>query len=151
MSIERLQAERDITRLVYDYGAAVDGRDFDGIAACYWPDAWEDHAPDYCGPVGGYVDWLRQIMPPGPVLTHQFGNVKVDVADGGESARVDSSCLSTATFPSSEGGPIGWQQAGLRYIDEVGCRQGEWRFQRRSCRHLWKIEDGVAQAVAPTG
>jgi hypothetical protein len=40
-------------------------------------------------------------------------------------------------------------QAGLRYVDELEWRQGEWRFARRSCRHLWRIENGVAQAIAP--
>ena len=149
MSLERLQAERDITRLIHNYGAAVDGRDFEGIASCYWEDAWEDHSPDYCGPVGDYVEWLRRVMPPGPVLTHQFGNVKVDVGEGALSAGADSYCLSTATFPSQSDRPSGWVQAGLRYVDELDWRQGEWRFARRSCRHLWRIENGVAQAIAP--
>jgi hypothetical protein len=150
MSVEVLQAERDIARLVHNYGAAVDHRDFAGIAACYWEDAWEDHSPDYSGPVGGYVEWLRQIMPPGPVLTHQFGNVRVDVADEGGVAGVDSYCFAAATFPSAGDEPTGWMHSGLRYVDEVRCRQGEWRFQRRSCRLLWRIENGVAQAIRPT-
>jgi hypothetical protein len=150
MTLERLQAELDIARLVHLYGAAVDGRDFEGVAACYWEDAWEDHRPGYCGPVSGYVDWLRRVMPPGPVLTHQFGNVMVNVGEGGVAAGVDSYCISMATFPSADHGPSGWMQQGLRYVDEVRCRRGEWRFERRQCRALWRIENGVAQAITPT-
>ena len=148
MSLESLQSERDIARLLHDYAAAVDHLDFEGIRRCYWDDAWEDHGPDYCGPVGGYIDWLRQIMAPGAVLTHQFGNIKIDLADAGETATVDSSCISAATFPGPDG-PAGWMQLGLSYLDEVTRRQGEWRFQRRRCRHLWTLENGVAQAVVP--
>ena len=147
MSPEALQAERDITRLVHDYAAAVDSRDFEGIAACYWDDAWEDHSPGYNGPVGGYVEWLRGIMPPGPVLAHQYGNIKVDVAEGNDSATVDSNCFNTAIFPGPDGVPSGWLQMGLRYVDEVARRGGEWRFQRRRCRQVWAIENGVAKAV----
>jgi hypothetical protein len=151
VSLERLQAERDIERLVHNYGAAVDRRDFDGIMACYWDDAWEDHSPGYCGPVSGYIEWLRQVMQPGPLLTHQFGNIRVDVADEGESARLDSYCFSTVTFPAPDGSMGGWMQSGLHYVDDVSRPQGAWRFQQRRCRALWRIENGVAQTIPPTG
>jgi ketosteroid isomerase-like protein len=152
-NLESLLAERDITRLVYDYADAVDRRDFDGIARCYWDDGWDDHAPEYDGPVAGYVAWLREVMPPGPVLTHQFGNVRIDVAPEGDSASVDSYCTSTATFPGPAGPespPAGWMQLGLRYLDTVTRRDGTWKFARRHCRRAWIIDNGVAQVVPPT-
>lgn len=147
MSLETLQAERDIVRLLYDYAAAVDGRDFDGIAACYWDDAFEDHSPGYCGPVAGYIEWLREIMLPGPVLWHQYGNIKVDVAEGADAAHVDSYCQSAATFLGAGGMPAGWLLQGLRYVDVVARRDGAWRFQQRRVRQLLSIDNGVAQAL----
>jgi hypothetical protein len=148
MTSELLQAERDIARLLYDYAAAVDGRDFEAIRNCYWSGGWDDHAPDYCGPVDGYVDWLRRIMPPGPVLNHQVGNVRIDVSGDGESAGVNSYCTSTATFPGLDGTPAGWMQLGLSYVDEVARHGDEWRFQRRRCRQVWSSENGSVKPIA---
>lgn len=147
VDLETLSAEREVVRLVHRYGRAVDAQDLDGIRACYFDDAEEDHAPDFCGPVDDYIDWLGQVMVTGTVMTHQFGNVTVDL-QGGDSATVDAYCISTATFPGPSGVPSGWTQLGLRYVDEVRQREGAWRFLRRRCRHLWVIENGKAQAVA---
>lgn len=149
MSVASLQAELDIARLLHSYAAAVDGRQFQAIGACYWEDGFEDHAPGYCGPVTGYLEWLREIMAPGPVLTHLMANIVIDLADHEDSAAVTSYCISTATFPGPQGTPSGWLQQGLHYADEVTRRQGQWRFQRRRCRQVWAIENGTAQAVTP--
>lgn len=147
MDLEALNAEREVVRLVHRYGRAVDAQDLDGIRACYFDDAEEDHAPDFCGPVDAYIDWLRQVIVPGVVMTHQFGNVTVDLRGGAAAGTVDSYCISTATFPGPDGVPSGWTQLGLRYVDEVERRDGSWGFLRRRCRHLWVIENGTAQAV----
>lgn len=134
--IERATIERAVCRVLVRYAHAVDAKDFDGVAACYWPDANDEHA-DFSGDAVAYVAWLREVLGPIRALTHQFSNVLIDV----ESATVATSvayCLNTLVI---DGGSPMHTTSCLRYHDRFERRGDEWRLaDRRVVTDWFRVE-----------
>lgn len=127
--------ERAVSRVLLRYAQAVDRRDFEGIAACYWPDAIDDHG-SFHGDAVAYVEWLRKVMPNVAVSSHQFTNVLVDV-ESPTSARSETYCLNTNVFAARGDRPETHTSSLLRYLDRFEQREGEWRIAARRVVTDW--------------
>lgn len=147
---EQARIERHITRALLEYARAVDTRDYDSVAACYWPDAHDEHA-DFSGARDAYVAWLREVLPPIAVSTHQFTGTLVDV-ESPDVARAESWCLNTLVFRSS-GAPDRHTTAHLRYLDRFERREGEWRVaDRRVVTDWFRVEAPAStERIRPGG
>lgn len=128
-------AERTITRLLLRYAQAVDRRDYDSIAECYWPEAIDEHAT-FRGTAVEYVAWLRLVLPPIAVSTHQFTNMLVDVHSA-DHASSETYCLNVNVFPGVDGAPDLLTTTMLRYLDRFACREGVWRISDRRVVTDW--------------
>ncbi len=127
--------EREITRLLLRYAHAVDRRDYDAVAGCYWPDAVDEHAT-FRGNAVDYVAWLREVLPAVAVSTHQFTNILVDVESATE-ASSETYCLNVSVFASADDSPDRLSTAHLRYLDRFECRDGAWRISDRKVVTDW--------------
>jgi ketosteroid isomerase-like protein len=137
---ERAAIERQVTRVLVRYAHAVDARDYDAVAACYWPDAHDEHA-DFSGDAVAYVAWLREVLPPITTLTHQFTNVLVEVHSP-VAATSSAYCTNTLVFAGAAGEPDTHTTSCLRYVDRFEQRDGEWRIADRRVRTDWfRVEE----------
>lgn len=138
--------ERELTRLLLRYAHCVDRRDFDGIGACYWPDAIDEHAT-FHGDALAYVRWLREVLPPIAVSSHQFTNILVDVHTP-DDATSETYCLNVNVFaaPAADGRER-QTTALLRYLDRFERRAGEWRIAHRRVITDWSREELVRPMV----
>ena len=133
--IDEAAIERLINRLLLRYAHAVDRRDYDAIAGCYWPDAIDEHAT-FHGNAVDYVAWLREVLPPVAVSTHQFTNILIDVGSATQ-ASSESYCLNVSVFRSSDDSPDRLMTSMLRYLDRFEQRHGEWRISDRRVVTDW--------------
>jgi hypothetical protein len=132
--LETLLVERSITRVLLEYARAVDRRDYEGVAACYWPDAHDRHA-DFSGDAVAYVAWLREVLPPIAVSTHRFTNVLIDVVST-DLATSESWCCNTLVFRDAAGDEQ-HTTSHLRYLDRIERRGGAWRIADREVVTDW--------------
>jgi hypothetical protein len=133
--VDEAAIERLITKLLLRYAHAVDRRDYDAIAGCYWPDATDEHAT-FTGNAVDYVAWLREVLPALAVSTHQFTNMLIDVRSSTD-ASSETYCLNVSVFASSDDSPDRLTTALLRYLDRFECREGEWRIIERHVVTDW--------------
>lgn len=130
--IERAGIERAVSRVLVRYAHAVDAKDYDAVAACYWSDAHDEHA-DFSGDARAYVVWLREVLSPIRVLTHQFSNVLIDVESPTAATSV-AYCLNTLVI---DGAPPTHTTSCLRYHDRFERRGDEWRIVDRRVTTDW--------------
>lgn len=135
--------ERAITRVLLRYARSVDRRDYDGISACYWPDAIDDHG-SFHGDAVAYVAWLRKVMPNVERSTHQFTNILIDV-ESPTRASSETYCLNVNVFAASGERAETQTSSHFRYLDRFEKRGGEWRISGRRLETDWyRVENPLA-------
>lgn len=135
-------AEREITRVLHRYASAVDSKDIDAVAGCYWADGHDTHA-DFSGSVPEYLEWLSRVLPALGPLTHQFTNITIDIHPGRTVATSEAYCLNVITLAPADG-TVRLATSCLRYDDDWERREGEWRISTRRCRRLWTQANPIA-------
>ncbi|MBY0400747.1 nuclear transport factor 2 family protein [Myxococcota bacterium] len=133
--LDRLLAERAITRVLHRYAQGVDRRRFDQIRDCYWPEARDDHG-SFQGGVLEYVAWLEKVLPNVAVSSHQYTNVLIDVELEAGTAESEAYCLNGNVFPDGR-----HLHHHLRYLDRWQRRDGEWRIAYRRVVTDWSRRD----------
>jgi 3-phenylpropionate/cinnamic acid dioxygenase small subunit len=130
-----------IRDVVLRYCRAVDRRDYEGVRACYHPDA-TDHHGSYHGGVDGFVDRIRVELPKCERTFHVVANILVDrVTD--DSARCESYALAYHRLPPRDDRGPRDRVVALRYLDRFERRDGEWRIAERTCLCEWTRTDLV--------
>jgi hypothetical protein len=143
----RVRAVEDrlaINELIARYAYAVDGRDDDGVAACFTDDAQASFAGVPTGRGGRAIaQFLAESMggERRPLTTHRFTNVIVDLR--GDEADVESSGVVYAV----RGEPERLRVRGLTYRDRVIRTEDGWRIRRRIHNVSW---EAAADAVPLT-
>jgi 3-phenylpropionate/cinnamic acid dioxygenase small subunit len=126
----RLEDRLEIQDCLYRYARAVDRLDYDGIRACYFDDAIDNHAA-YTGTAAGLVDDIRERHRSIDSAQHFVTNVLVDFA-GDDVAHVESYCLAFLRQARSEGSTT--QETAVsrcRYVDRFERRAGRWAIADR--------------------
>lgn len=143
---EVVAIERAVTRVLLRYAHAVDRRDYEGVAACYWPDATDRHAT-FDGDAVAYVAWLREVLPGIETSTHQFTNILVEVVSADE-ATSETYCCNVLVHPGRErDGRVRQTTAHLRYLDRFARRGAEWRVIAREVVTDWSRDELVRPFV----
>lgn len=123
-----------ILELVQGYSRAVDRRDFALLSSLYTEDGIDDHTGLYCGPVAGFVDWLRAALAGVDATTHHVHNVTIALA--GERAEGEVYLTAYNRLRSADGTLTDFVQ-GLRYLDHYRRDVDRWRFERRTVVCDW--------------
>jgi ketosteroid isomerase-like protein len=140
-------ATEEITAVILRYGSAVDGRDRQGVLACFTDDV---HLSFFDGAVvadgldaaGQFFDFDRPAALPGveAILdsTHvwQVGSIALDVDATVSTATATTACV--AYLLATAGTETVLVTRGLRYEDGLRLDGGRWRIARRRHIPLWE-------------
>ena len=85
-----LADKQEITEVLYRYARAVDRKDFDSVALCYFDDAIDNHG-GYIGTVDGLIEDMKLRHKTIDSSIHCISNILIDV--NGDVAQCESYCL----------------------------------------------------------
>ena len=133
MSAEAVSTADELRALVQRYARAADDRDLDVLASLFHPDATIDGAR---GPLN-VGEWLDTMRAPRtfPTSMHVLGEPLVELAPGGESARLDT-YGGVYQIGDAKAGQ-GDLTMGVRYLDTVVRVDSRWVVRDRVARTLW--------------
>lgn len=128
---EELLAELQIRRVLARYAHAVDRDDDEMLRSCYHPDAIDEHM-SYTGPIDGYIEQRRSHAKSFLMRHHMLGMPFIQI--DGNTARVETYCVSSHIMARDEEGPERAWILWVRYEDSFEARDGDWRIQHRRVR-----------------
>lgn len=146
MTVDDLLAKQEITELLYRYARGVDRADWDLVRSCYHDDATDDHGVVRGSPEE-FIAVVRQALGSMTATMHTIGNVLIEV--DGDAAASEAYAVCWHRFPAEDGGRRD-MTVGVRYVDRMERREGEWRIARRTVVWEWSRLDPVAEEF-PTG
>jgi hypothetical protein len=109
------------------YARAADARDYDAVGAVFHPDAVIDGLRG-SSPLAEYLEMSRSTPPAYAQSMHVLGDPLIELAVGADEATLDTYAV-VYQIGASEGG--GNATLGVRYLDAVERRDGEWRVRHR--------------------
>lgn len=124
-----LTDKQEITEVLYRYARAVDRKDFDRVADCYFPDTI-DHHGGYVGRIDGLIADMKSRHATIDSSIHYITNILIDI--DGDRATAESYCLCYLRQASKDAD--GAQQRTTikcRYIDKFERRADHWRIADR--------------------
>jgi hypothetical protein len=137
--LRALAGRHAVQDVLLRYCRGVDRRDYALVRSCYHDDAYDFHG-SYEGGPDGFIEHLKRNARWDRTM-HVIANQLIEV--DGDVARCESYCVSYHRRD-----PTGTEEAedmviGLRYVDRVERRKGEWRIARRICAMEWSRVDAV--------
>jgi hypothetical protein len=131
-----LQCIREVTTR-YTHG--LDRLDAEHMRSAYWPDATDDHGPEFRGNAWDYVEVAMASHRRWRPSLHTLLNQVIELEPGGL-ARAETYCIAYL-FDTER--PVMFQWFG-RYLDRFEQRNGEWRIADRVCVHEGsRVDDPV--------
>ena len=140
MTLDVLVAQQEIRDVLIRYTRGIDRADDDLVRSCYWPDAHDDHG-EYQGGLDGFIEFLATMRAYFARTMHFVGNQLVEV--DGDTAHAESYCVAYHRREAHDGKPAHDLVMGLRYVDRMERRDGEWRIADRVCAFDWNRRDEV--------
>ncbi len=141
MTLDELVARQEIRDVLIRYTRGIDRMDRELVRSCYHPDAHDDHGP-FKGTVDEFLDWVEQALSYFSSTMHFIGNQLVEL--DGDVARAESYCVAYHRRAATDGERAHDLVIGLRYVDRLERRGGEWRIADRLCVFDWTRRDEVA-------
>jgi len=142
MDIEALAAQQEIREVLIRYTRGIDRQDVELVTSSYHPDAHDDHGA-FQGGIDEFVAWLREgVWAYYDTTTHFIGNQLVEVA--GDVGHAESYCVAYHRREIRDGEQGHDLVIGLRYVDRLERREGEWRIADRRCVFDWSRRDAIA-------
>jgi len=136
-AIEVLLDKEAIRDCLARFCHGFDRGDADIVKSAYWPDATEDHAGSYEGPVYPWVDEIVEFLRArhSTWKTHGINLIRIS----GEEADVESYLFAVSNLPDAAGDDR-LVLTGARYLDRMQKRAGEWRILRRVAVVDWFLD-----------
>ncbi len=119
--------------VLHRYSRGADRGDAELIAACYHPDATEDHGGTFTGRASDYIDKLAPILPRAGVMTHLVTNILVEL--DGNAANVE--CYITTFARMKKDGVVFDSMTCARAIDRFEKHGDDWRIAARRMTWEW--------------
>ncbi|MDG2111538.1 MAG: nuclear transport factor 2 family protein [Actinomycetota bacterium] len=140
LTVEDLLAKEEIRDVIYRYARGVDRLDFDLVAACYHPDAYDDHGT-FRGSVPDFVEMCRSFLPRFVCTQHFMGNMLIEV--DGDVARAETYAVAYHRKENDDGSGID-DVFGIRYVDRFEQHDGgPWLIAHRAVATEWRRVDPV--------
>jgi hypothetical protein len=137
--LQRVEDELAIRRIIEDYAAFLDGRDFKGYVGLFAPDGnWTNAVGSYTGQDAIYQMLLDDVGVDGAPNRNNFHiitNERIDI--DGDTAK--STCRYLFIFPSKTRQPV-TALAGL-YQDEFVRLENGWKIKRREAIEVLPTHD----------
>lgn len=138
--LERVADEQDIREVLARYCRGIDRRDMELVRTCYHPDAVDDHG-SFVGGVDDFIAFVEGGLDAYESTMHFLGTMRVAV--DGDRARSESYLIAFHRLGPKPGREARDHIVGLRYIDDMDKRDGEWRIASRVCAFDWTRTDPV--------
>ena len=149
MTLEEKISREAIRNCLEHLSRAVDRRDFDLLAKCYWPGASEEHGA-FNGAIEDFFVWLDERTRDWDRTMFSLSQSIIDL--DGDRAKVETYFQGYRKRPKNKGG---WfdEFVGGRYADRMTKYQGEWRIQHRTVVFEWfrQLEDSADFGGSPFG
>lgn len=143
-NIERLLAERAISRVLLRYCRAVDRADIDLLSSTFHPDASIEHGP-FVGSAKDFCELHRSMAgPSSPYKStqHLISNIVIDL--GEDWANAESYVQAYHRREDSTG--VYDEFVGARYLDRLERRHQCWKIAARKSVFDWsRVEPGTPQ------
>ena len=117
-----------ITDVIKRLARGTDRLDEELMAACYHADGFDDHNA-FRGSGTEFAKWVCEVLPHFRATHHFIADPYIRVE--GDVAHADTYCIAHHLGDDSD------MVLGLRYVDRLERRAGEWRIARRVCAFDW--------------
>jgi hypothetical protein len=126
-SIRDITDKQAITEVLFTYCRGVDRRDREILSSAYWPDAYDDRGEAFQGYLPAFLDFAMALVREMKTV-HTVANILIELRSS-TSARSESYGLNyhSLIIDDSPTDVV----AGVRYLDELEKRSGQWRILRR--------------------
>jgi hypothetical protein len=138
-TLDEVLAEAAIKDLQMRYCRGADRMDFELMRSCFHPDAKTEFFGET--DVDGFIEMGREMLPAYVVTTHNTGNQLVEVS--GETAWAEHYAVATHRIAADAEGPERDFVTAVRYVDQLECRDGDWRIARRKLVFDWARIDPI--------
>lgn len=142
---DALLARQSIHDALIRYAHGLDRQDWDWFASAFWPNAIDDHGT-YLGPIGPYLEHVRQHIPPNMLTAHTITNVTIEFLSA---ACAISECYVTARHGELGIGHREIVTIGGRYVDRMERRGQEWRIAYRTFVLEWHDSPTGTEELMP--
>jgi SnoaL-like domain len=145
---EILWAREQIRDRLHLYCKGIDRRDWALVRSCFADDHVHNHG-GFTGSPDAFASFAADVLLYVPATHHTIGNVHIDLAADGRSARTEANFIAYHFIEAGhlEGTPVptggkatDWVVAG-RYNDRMELRDGVWLIVRRDAVHDWERAD----------
>jgi hypothetical protein len=140
VTVDELVAQQEIRDVLIRYTRGIDRMDGELVRSCYWPGAHDDHGA-FQGTVEDFVEWFPAALSHFDSTMHFVGNQLVEV--DGDTANAESYCVAYHRRRARDGEEGHDLVIGLRYVDQMERRDGEWRIADRKCAFDWTRIDPI--------
>jgi hypothetical protein len=149
--VQLLMDERDIRSLEYRWCRAVDRADLELMKSCFHEDAVDHHAPFFDSTVKELAEtFVEGSKSMGLSMQYNIGNMLIEI--DGDVARSECYCWSQKTLHvRSDNGHKLMRISGLRYLDRLERRNGEWRIAERWFIPEWGFFKEVPEMTKTVG
>lgn len=138
-AIDALLDKQAIYEVLCRYCHGIDRCDVDMLKSAYWPDAFERHGT-FDGNAHEFAETITASMRRDMLRSMQkIGNVLVDLAEDGGSARSETYVV--GYMQVEDGGGVTDMVVAGRYLDRLEKRAGEWRIKERLYVMDWNRND----------
>ena len=124
------------------YTRAVDRVDRALLETVFHPDGYEEHGGIYAGSSQGFVEFIMPVLEQMGNCTHLIGNIFIDLRGDLAFCEAPAICFQRAFDKNGEPYDV-W--LGVRYLDRMEKRNGEWRVARRKCVYDWNRDVPCAE------
>ena len=140
MTIEELVAQQEIRDVLARYTRGIDRMDAELVRSCYHPGAYDDHGA-FQGTAEEFVEWVQQVLSYFDTTMHFLGQQLIEIA--GDRAHSETYCVAYHRRDARDGDEGHDLWMGLRYVDVLESRDGEWRIADRRCVFDWTRRDPI--------
>ena len=140
MTIEELVAQQEIRDVLARYTRGIDRKDAELVRSCYHPGAYDDHGA-FQGTAEEFVEWVQQVLSYFDTTMHFLGQQLIEIA--GDRAHSETYCVAYHRRDARDGDEGHDLWMGLRYVDVLESRDGEWRIADRRCVFDWSRRDAI--------
>ena len=138
LTVQDLLDRAAIHDVLVRYAQSVDRRDATLMTACFTPDAHADYGY-FKGDPPTFIDAICTGVARYANTMHFLGNQLVELA--GDRASVET--YAVAYMRRDDAGTSWDLVQGLRYLDDLERRAGEWHIHRRVLKVEWERRDAV--------
>jgi hypothetical protein len=140
MDLVDLIAKQEIHEVLMRFLRSMDRQDWDTVRACFHPDAVHDHGT-WRGSIDQFIEREKTTYKAFVTNTHFAGNELIDLNGDTASSELYSVCWHRVR--GEPGRPeVDWV-SGMRYIDQLARRHGQWRIVDRLVVIDWSRSDPV--------